>query len=176
MKKIIIALALTAPFAASGTTGFAQAVKVPAPAPAGPAALAAPSAVVLVGKTFVVKQTTDAQGHKKNNLVVPTTVVPGDALVLMQEYRNPGSKPNTNFVINLAIPGAVSFTGIEQPWALVSVDGGKSFGQLATLKAPKGDGTMRPAQPGDVTHVRWTFAQPIPAGGTGRVMYYGVVK
>jgi hypothetical protein len=176
MKKTIIALALTVPLVAVGSTGLAQAVKAPTPAPAGPAAASAPSAVVLVGKTFVVKQTTDAQGHKKNNLVVPTTVVPGDALVLMQEYRNPGTKPNTNFVINLAVPGAVSFTGVEQPWALVSVDGGKSFGQLATLKAPKGDGTMRPAQPGDVTNVRWSFAQPIPAGGTGRVMYYGVVK
>ena len=28
----------------------------------------------------------------------------------------------------------------------------------------------------DVTHVRWAFSQPIPAGGEGRLSFRGIVK
>ncbi len=38
------------------------------------------------------------------------------------------------------------------------------------------DGTRRAAQPADVTHVRWAFQKPIPVGGTGKLMFRGVVK
>ena len=37
-------------------------------------------------------------------------------------------------------------------------------------------GTRRAAQPADVTHVRWAFQKPIPVGGTGKLMFRGVVK
>ena len=147
-------------------------------------ALAAPAAlfaqtqqtVSLASKAFVVKQIPDGPGKTKNTLVAPERVLPGEALVFMLEYKNTGAKPATAFVINNPIPANVIYTGAEQPWAEVSVDGGKTFGQLATLKVAKGDGTMRAALPTDVTAVRWKFAQPIPAAGEGRVMFFGMVK
>ena len=147
------------------------------------AALAAPAAlfaqaqsVALTSKAFVVKQVPDGPGKTKNTLVVPERVLPGEALVFMLEYKNTGAKPATTFVINNPIPENVIYTGAEQPWAEVSVDRGKSFGQLATLKVAKGDGTMRAALPTDVTAVRWKFAQPIAPAAEGRVMYFGMVK
>jgi uncharacterized repeat protein (TIGR01451 family) len=146
-------------------------------------ALAAPTAlfaqaqsVALVSKAFVVKQIPDGPGKTKNTLVVPERVLPGEALVFMLEYKNTGAKPATAFVINNPIPANVIYTGVEQPWAEVSVDRGKTFGQLATLKVAKGDGTMRAALPNDVTAVRWKFAQAIPAAGEGRVTFYAMVK
>ncbi len=141
---------------------------------AGPAL--AQQTVELKSTVYVARPVTDAQGNKKNQLFAPERVLPGEALVVMLEYKNNGQKPAADFVINNPIPSAVSFTGVEQPWAVVSVDGGKTYGALATLKVAKGDGTFRPAQPGDVTHVRWKFAQPIAPGTGGRVMFYGTVK
>lgn len=153
MNKFLFALALTIP-----GTALAQ------------------EAVALKSTVYVARAVTDAQGNKKNQLFAPDRVLPGEALVVILEYRNNGAKPATNFVINNPIPGAVSYTGVEQPWAVVSVDGGKTYGMLAALKVAKGDGTFRAALPGEVTHVRWKFAQPIPPATGGRVMFYGTVK
>lgn len=151
---------------------FALALALAVPAAAAPAQ----EAVALKSTVYVARSVTDADGNKKNQLFAPDRVLPGEALVVMLEYRNNGTKPAANFVINNPIPAAVSYTGVEQPWAVVSVDGGKTFGALAALKVAKGDGTSRAALPGDVTHVRWKFAQPIPPATGGRVMFYGTVK
>jgi uncharacterized repeat protein (TIGR01451 family) len=132
--------------------------------------------VALSSKAFVVKQVPDGPGKTKNTLAAPERVLPGEALVFMLEYKNEGAAPATAFVINNPIPANVIYTGVEQPWADVSVDGGKNYGKLAALKLPKGDGTMRAALPSDVTHVRWKFAQAIAPAASGRVMYFGMVK
>jgi hypothetical protein len=138
----------------------------------------APQGVTLESKIYVAREVTDASGKKSNKLFDPdkAPVTPGEALVVMLEYRNGGARPAAGFVIDNPIPGAVSFTGVEQPWATVSIDGGKSYGTLASLKVKGADGTMRPAIPSDVTHVRWKFAQPIAPGAGGRVMFFGTVK
>lgn len=132
--------------------------------------------VSIASSAFVVRQVADASGKMKNTLAPPDRVIPGDALVFVLEYRNGGTKPATPFVINNPIPASVIFTGVEQPWALVSVDGGKNFGTLTTLKIAKSDGTMRPAIPQDVTAIRWSFAKPIMPGAAGKVSFYAVVK
>lgn len=141
-----------------------------------PGVAVAQNAVALKSTVYVARAVTDAQGKKKNQLFAPDRVLPGEALVIMLEYKNNSAKPAANFVINNPIPGAISYTGVEQPWAQVSVDGGKTYGALATLKVTTGDATTRPALPSDVTHVRWKFAQPIAPAASGRVMYYGTVK
>ncbi len=133
-------------------------------------------AVELKSMVYVVRAVTDSQDNRKNQLFAPERVLPGEALVVMLEYKNNGPKPAADFVINNPIPGAVSFTGVEQSWAVVSVDGGKTYGALGTLKVVRKDGTIRPALAGDVTHVRWKFAQAIAPGSGGRVMFYGTVK
>ena len=53
---------------------------------------------------------------------------------------------------------------------------GKQSPLLADLSIPMTDGTRRAAQPADVTHIRWAFQNPIPVGGTGKLMFRGVVK
>lgn len=158
MKPLLIAAAL-----AIAAPAFAQ---------------SAPSDVSLTSKIFIAREVTDESGKKSNKLFDPdkAPVTPGEALVVMLEYRNGGTRPATNFVIDNPIPGAVSFTGVEQPWAVVSVDGGKTYGALAALKVKGADGALRPALPGDVTHVRWKIAQPIAPGAGGRVMFFGTVK
>jgi hypothetical protein len=38
------------------------------------------------------------------------------------------------------------------------------------------DGTSRAAVPADVTHIRWSFSQPIAAGSGGELSFRGVVE
>ncbi len=140
------------------------------------ASLAQANAVSLESKTFVARKVTLPDGKVDNKLFPPDQVLPGEALVFMLEYKNQGAKAATGFVINNPVPSAVQFTGAEQPWAVVSVDGGKIFGPLATLKVKSAEGAVRPANASDVTNVRWKFATPIAAGAAGRVTYYGMVK
>jgi uncharacterized repeat protein (TIGR01451 family) len=141
-----------------------------------PAAAFAQNSVTIKSDIFVARTITDAQGKTKNMLVAPTRVLPGEPLAIIINYTNSGTKPATQFVIDNPVPKAVTFTGVAESWAVVSVDDGKTFGSLTALKIKNLDGTMRAAQPSDVVAVRWKLAQPIAPGAAGKVMFYGVVK
>ena len=144
-----------------------------------PSALVAQSSPVTVTSSIqAVKEVTDAKGVKTRTLVAPTTVIPATPIVVWINYKNAGATPVSNFVINNPVPNGVHFTGLGENsgWGVVSVDGGKSFGALATLKVTNADKSVRAAIPQDVTHVRWTFAKPIAANGSGTLSFYAVVK
>lgn len=132
--------------------------------------------VALDNSVFVERVTTDAAGKERVLLEEPKVVVPGDKLVFVLNYRNAGAQPADKFVITNPMPAAVRFAGAGNAGEVVSVDGGKTWGTLDTLTILQADGTRRTAQPADVTHVRWAFQTPIPAGGTGKLMFRGVVK
>jgi hypothetical protein len=134
------------------------------------------SPVTIKSDIFVARTVTDAQGKKKNLLVAPTRVLPGEPLAIIINYANTGTKPASKFVIDNPVPNAVTFTGVAESWAVVSVDGGTTFGPLAALKIKNPDGTVRAAQSSDVVAVQWRLPQPIAPGATGKVMFYGVVK
>lgn len=141
-----------------------------------PAQAFAANNVALDNSVFVERVTTDASGKERVLLEEPKIVVPGDKLVFVLNYRNAGSQPADKFVVTNPMPSAVRFAGAGNAATLVSVDGGKAWGALDTLTVIQPDGTRRAAQPADVTHIRWAFQKPIPAGGTGKLMFRGVVK
>lgn len=148
---------------------FLLAAALPAPA------LAA-NQVALNNNVFVERVSTDAQGKQRILLEEPKVVVPGDRLVFVLNYRNAGAQPADKFVITNPMPSAVRFADAGDTQPLVSVDGGKQWGLLADLSVAAADGTRRTAQPADVTHIRWAFQKPIPAGATGKLMFRGIVK
>ncbi|WP_282949650.1 MULTISPECIES: hypothetical protein [unclassified Sphingopyxis] len=141
-----------------------------------PAPAFAANQVALDNNVFVERVSTDASGKQRVLLEEPKVVVPGDRLVFVLNYRNAGGEPADKFVITNPMPSAVRFAGAADASPIVSVDGGKAWGPLDTLSVIQPDGTRRPAQPADVTHIRWAFQKPIPAGGTGKLMFRGVVK
>lgn len=113
------------------------------------------------------------------------TVVPGDMLIFTNRYENTGDAPVTGFVVNNPIHKAVSFAAVQQDWALVSVDGGRTYDQLSALSvtdrtAASDDAVTasvtRAAQPADVTHIRWIFAAPIAPRAAGELQFTGTVK
>ena len=135
-----------------------------------------PNAVSIDSAVMVERNQTDAQGHNQTVLEEPKVVIPGDRLLFTLSYRNNGDAPATNFVVTNPVPGAVAFDSTSDGIASVSVDGGATWGQLADLTIQNPDGTTRPARADDVTHVRWVFAQPIPAHDAGRLMFRGIVR
>ena len=132
--------------------------------------------VALDNNVFVERVSTDAEGKQRILLEEPKVVVPGDRLVFVLNYRNVGAQPADKFVITNPMPSAVRFADAGDTQPLVSVDGGKQWGLLADLSVLAPDGTRRTAQPADVTHLRWAFQKPIPAGAAGKLMFRGVVK
>jgi uncharacterized repeat protein (TIGR01451 family) len=143
-----------------------------------PAAALAANNVSLDSKIFVEQQTRDEAGNVKSVLtpVAEAKVTPGDNLIFVLSYKNSGNAAASDFIVTNPLPSAVAYTGHEGEAPQVSIDGGKSWGPLASLKVTEADGTIRDAQASDVTHVRWAFGTAIPAGQTGKLSFRGVVK
>ena len=141
-----------------------------------PAAASAADTVSLSSKVLVERVKPGPDGKPLTVREEPGVVTPGDKLVVVLKYRNGGTQPATGFTLTNPIPPSVAFTGTDDSSASVSVDGGKSWGPLASLKVVAADGTSRPAVAADVTHIRWSFGQPIAAGSGGELSFRGVVE
>jgi uncharacterized repeat protein (TIGR01451 family) len=141
-----------------------------------PATAMAAQDVSLSSEVLVEKTVKDARGETKTVREKPGVVTPGDRLVFVLSYKNQGAQPATGFAVTNPIPPSVAFAAAEGDGSEVSADGGKSWGQLAALTVASPDGTRRAATPADVTHIRWTFAQPIAAGAGGQLSFRGTVK
>jgi uncharacterized repeat protein (TIGR01451 family) len=141
-----------------------------------PATAFAAQDVSLTSKVFVERVKPGADGKPVTVREEPGVVTPGDRLVFVLGYRNGGAQPATGFTLTNPIPPSVAFTGSEDSSATVSVDGGKSWGALASLKVVQADGTSRPAVAADVTHIRWSFGRPIAAGTGGELSFRGTVE
>ncbi|HEX8571518.1 MAG TPA: hypothetical protein VF759_02070 [Allosphingosinicella sp.] len=141
-----------------------------------PAAAFAADNVSLTSKVFVERLKPGADGKPLVVREAPGVVTPGDKLVFVLGYRNSGAQPATGFTLTNPIPPSVDFVGTDDSSAVLSVDGGKSWGPLASLKVVNPDGSSRPAVAADVTHIRWSMRQPIAAGGGGELSFRGVVE
>ena len=141
-----------------------------------PAAATAAQDVSLSSEVSVEKTIKDANGDTKIVRQKPEVVTPGDRLLFVLSYKNQGAQPATGFAVTNPVPAEVAYAAAEGSGAQVSVDGGKSWGQLPALAVSAPDGTRRAAAPADVTHIRWNLAQPIAAGSGGQLSFRGIVK
>jgi len=141
-----------------------------------PAAAMAADGVTLVSQVFVEHAQTAPDGKTVTTRDKPDVVVPGDNLVFVLSYRNDGAQPATDLVLTNPVPDSVSFSSTDDANAVVSVDGGKTWGALRSLTVVVADGVSRPAEAADVTHIRWSLTRPVPSGGAGELSFRGVVK
>lgn len=131
--------------------------------------------VQLAGEVKLERTVTGPDGKPKIERVAPEVIVPGDRLIFATTWRNAGAEPVENFVVRNALPGPVRLADDADAALVVSVDGGKTWGLLRELKVAGADGTSRPAQAADVTHVRWTLALVKP-GESGRIEYPAIIR
>ncbi len=107
-------------------------------------------------------------------------VVPGDTVIYTVSYVNNGDKPATNVAINNPVPENMLYvdksaegvgTRIE-----FSIDNGKSYSPLASLKVTNKAGRERPARADDITTVKWTIEKSLEPGAKGSVSFKAKVK
>lgn len=132
--------------------------------------------VALASNVYVERSVTAANGSVSVVREEPKLVTPGDKLVFVLTYKNAGPAPADSFVVTNPIPASVSFVASDSPGADFSVDGGKSWGSLAALKVKAADGRLRPAAASDISAIRWAFAKAIAVGGTGNLIFRGIVR
>ncbi len=157
-RKLLVAFAAAAVAAFTGSAAQAQAAQP----------------IQLVGDVKLDKVTV-VNGKETHALVEPKVVVPGDHLVFSTKYRNAGTAKVDNFVVTNPIPAGIQLAADGADKLDVSVDGGKSWGKLATLKLTDAKGVQRAAQAADVTHVRWVVPSVAP-GASGVVTYNAIVR
>lgn len=130
----------------------------------------------LASDVFVEREQKRPDGSVATVLEEPKLVLPGDQLVFVVRYKNVGAQPASKFTVTNPIPRAVAFSGTADGTEIVSIDGGRNWGFLTQLKVSKADGSVRPALPGDVTHVKWNLNQTLAAGSAGKLVFRGVVR
>lgn len=142
----------------------------------GTTGVAAATPLELKSEVFVERRVVRSDGSNAVVLEKPNMVTPGDNLVFVVRYKNIGGSTANNFVVTNPLPAAVAFNGTSDGLEVVSVDGGKRWGILGTLRVAMRDGTMRPAMLTDVTHIKWNLNQPLTAGAEGKLIFRGIVK
>ena len=130
----------------------------------------------LKSDVFVERQVVRSDGSNAVVLEKPNMVTPGDNLVFVVRYKNIGGSTANNFVVTNPLPLAVAFNGTSDDSEVVSINGGKSWGNLGMLRIARADGTIRAAVRTDVTHIKWNLNQPLTAGAEGKLIFRGIVK
>lgn len=141
------------------------------------AAVPASAQVTLDNKVLREEVKVAADGTRTTALVSTRNVAPGGTAVYVMTYRNGTAKPVSDLVIANQVPRDVIYAGPASgsPAPAVSVDGGKTFGPIASASV-RGVNGARPAQFSDVTHVRWIVAGPVAPGSSGSVSYRAKVR
>lgn len=141
-----------------------------------PAAALASGDVRTSASIFVERTAPAANGARRVRLEPARQVSPGERLIYVVEYRNTGKRPVSGFTVTNPLPRTVRLDETMDGSELVSIDGGRSWGTLGTLRVTFSDGSWRPANPDDVTHLRWRVGDRLMQGETRRVTFRAIVR
>jgi uncharacterized repeat protein (TIGR01451 family) len=143
---------------------------------AAPAAALASSDVLTKSSIFVERIDPQGTGARRVRLEPARQVSPGERLIYVVEYRNAGKRPLEGFTVTNPLPRTVRLDETVDGSEIVSIDGGRSWGVLADLRVSLGEGSWRPANPDDVTHLRWRVGDRLMQGETRRVTFRAIVR
>ena len=141
----------------------------------GPSHAQAGAGVEITTAAFKEIEVKAEDGTVRKQQLPVARVVPGDVVVYEISYANKGGQAANDVAINNAVPTGVTFVEAVNPPSVVSVDKGKQFGPLGDLRVEGPDGQVRPAQPADISNLRWQIASLAP-GASGKVVYRVKVK
>lgn len=140
-----------------------------------PALAAQEGPIALSGEVHAVVEIVADDGTTHVELETPGTIVPGDRLLFSTSYANTSTETVENFVVTNPLPAAVRLAPEVESGVIVSVDNGNTWGRLSELSVKSEDGSSRPAQHSDVTHIRWTLDRVEP-GQSGRLEYLAIIR
>lgn len=124
---------------------------------------------VEISRAVYVERKVAAPGGRVQRALEPAAELRrGDQVVLMLEWSAP---VRDGFVVSSRVPRDLTFRRSGGAEAQVSIDGGRSFGPLETLRIG-----ARRATPEDVTHLRWQVSEADAATGRGMLTYSAIVR
>lgn len=141
-----------------------------------PAATLASSDVRTSASIFVERAKPANAGARTIRLEPARQVTSGERLIYVVEYRNTGKRPVQGFTVTNPLPRTVRLDETMDGSELVSIDGGRSWGTLSEMRVTLGEGSWRPANPDDVTHLRWRVGDRLMQGETRRVTFRAIVR
>lgn len=130
--------------------------------------VAAQSAIE-IERSVYIERTDRQDGRVVRELEPASTLRKGDSVVLMLEWTAPGRQ--NSFVVSSRVPRDLAFQRSGGHAPQVSVDGGRTWGDLSGLRI----GSRR-ASPEDVTHLRWQVSDAQAALGRGIISYSAIVR
>jgi len=134
------------------------------------------SPIQITNTVFQEVDVTAADGSVSKKLVPAEKVVPGGEVVYRIDVVNSGDAAAADVVINNPVPAGLVLSSDPEPAASeVSVDGGETFGALASLEVADAEGQPRAAQTTDITNLRWVIATLAPGAKT-QVVFRARVK
>ncbi len=124
--------------------------------------------------------TVDKDGKKTVHRVQATNVMTGQEVIFTTYYENVSNEVAENSVIVNPIPANMVYEENSAMGAgtqiTFSIDGGNTYDIPSRLFVFDAAGRKFPVQPGDYTHIRWTFEAPLPPGAKGKVSYRAILK
>lgn len=132
------------------------------------ASVATAQSLIEIDREVFVEKSAERDGRTQRILAPAETLEQGDTVVLMLAWRTPKNRP---FTISSRVPRALAFQASGGEGPQVSVDNGRTWGELGSLRIKD-----REATSADVTHVRWGVANPRAAKGRGVFTYSAVVR
>ncbi len=122
----------------------------------------------------------NADGKSEIKRIPVETAFPGSELLYVITYKNTGDKPAEDVVISNPLSKELLYkdqsANGNNATVTVSVNGGKNYGEITTLRIPTTDGADRPAKVEDITDIQFKLSKPVLPEESGTVSFWVVLK
>lgn len=121
----------------------------------------------------------DATGAESITFAPATDVEPGEQVRYSLAFTNDGETPAENVSLVMPVPTEVTLLegSIAGAPSLVtfSADNGETFSARDATLVSSGE-TTRVATAEEITHIQWSFSEPVEAGASGMISFMAVLK
>ncbi|MEO0550608.1 MAG: hypothetical protein AAFZ91_11865 [Pseudomonadota bacterium] len=121
----------------------------------------------------------DENGERQVIYTVADEIAPGSELRYVLTYDNQADVAASDVRLVMPVPAEITLIEGSADAGVASVaysaDNGATFTSRENLTVLE-DGELQPASTEDITHLRWTFADAIQPGESGKLTYSGVLQ
>ena len=141
----------------------------------------APAFADIAAEQLVEKEiiTRDNDGKERTERVAAEKVAPGEEVIYALRFSNEGDAPADAVVLVMPVPAEVSYVegSVDGQNAKItfSADRGQTYVARGRLTVSE-EGEERPAKSDEITHIKWSLTDPLPAKEQREISYRAVLK